>query len=160
MSRRLRDELLLHPYELPFVLGVLVVAIVFTAFPDLLEHTAVGFETRGAVHHLWHHSLTAGAALNLAGRWPWIVRWVGRIVAFCGRKLADSDVGLTMQGIGLTLLLGCLALNLSALASAGQLGGLAMAIRLALMTGIAVRLFIIIRRPTVDVGGRRMMMNP
>ncbi|MCA1571717.1 MAG: hypothetical protein LC798_15665 [Chloroflexi bacterium] len=140
----LRDELLLHPYELPLAASAFIIAIVFTVLPDVLEHSPVGFETRGIIHHVWHYALLLGAALNLIGRF------------------AKGAVALTLQGVGLALLLGCLLLNLSALvtaeiagSAAEPLSGLSVALRVALIVGICVRLFIIAERPTVDVGAGR-----
>lgn len=137
MLSKLRDELLLNPYELPFSFSVLVVAIIFTLSPQTLEHSPIGFETRGIIHHLWHYALLLpGAVLNLVGRFTRERAW-----------------GLALEGIGLALLLGAVSLNFSAIMTAGSpLGGFGIVLRIALMVGIVVRLFIIIKRPTVDVG--------
>lgn len=146
MSRRrhkLRDELLVHPYELPLMVCVLAVAAVFTVFPAALEHTPVSFETRGLIHHLgFHYLLLCGAAFNLAGR-----------------VMHRPAVSLWMQFAGLAMILTALALNLTALV-AGELdgsgteplGGLDVATRVALMIGIGVRLYIIGTRATVELG--------
>lgn len=145
LRSKVRNELLVHPYELPLMFILVVIAALFLIVPEALEHTPVSFETRGWIHHGWHALLFVGAALNLTGRF---VRGEAR--------------SLWMQFVGLAIILACLALNFTALI-AGEvdgsgtepLGGLDVALRAALMIGIGVRLYIIRTRATVELGASR-----
>lgn len=60
-----RSVLLMNPYQLPIVLCLFGVAVVFTFWPTLLEHSPVSFEARGVVHHAWHYALLSSASLTL-----------------------------------------------------------------------------------------------
>jgi len=50
-------------------LGITFVTLgsVFTISPELLEHSPVGFEQRGAVHHIWHYMILIGGLSLLIG---------------------------------------------------------------------------------------------
>jgi hypothetical protein len=140
--KTLRRVLLLHPFELPLAVGLLVLAVVFTAFPEVLEHSPVSFEARGVIHHVFHYALLFGAALTVTG------------------LFAVGPRGLAVELAGLTLLLACLALNFTALV-AGELDGTAAfsgldaALRVAAMVATAVRMWIIATRPTVTMTASR-----
>ncbi len=145
MKRKsLRRVLLLHPFELPLAVCVLAIAVVFTVFPDVLEHSPISFETRGALHHVWHYLLLLGGALTVTG------------------LFAAGPRCLVIELAGLTLLLMCLLLNFTALI-AGEidgsnieaLSGLDAALRVAAMTAVAVRMWIIATRPTVTMTASR-----
>ena len=41
--------------------------VIFTFSPELLEHSPVGFERRGAVHHIWHYTILMGGTALLLG---------------------------------------------------------------------------------------------
>lgn len=138
--KRIRRVALLHPFQLPISLAMFGVAILFTAFPEALEHTPVSFETRGIIHHLFHYSLLIGGALSVIG------------LFLCGR------LALPVEFVGLLLLAVALALNLTALVSAElnpedtpPLSGLVVALRLAVLGGIGVRMFIILTQATVEL---------
>ena len=142
--KTLRRVILLHPFELPLAVSVLAIAIVFTAFPDVLEHSPINFESRGIIHHIWHYSLLAGGALTVTG------------------LFAVGPRCLVLELAGLTLLLMCLLLNFTALiageiagASTATFSGLDAALRVAAMTAIAVRMWIIATRPTVTMTASR-----
>jgi hypothetical protein len=141
--RGLRRVVLLHPFEFPLTVCLLIVAGVFLVFPDALEHSPVSFEVRGVIHHVWHTMLFLGALLTVIG----LFRLGAR--------------GLVWELVGLTLLLACLAMNLTALianelgtatASTGEhLSGIDAVLRIAAMSAIAIRIWIIATRPTVTM---------
>lgn len=46
--------------------GFVILGTVFTLWPTTLEHSPVGFEKRGGVHHAWHYAiLIGGLALGI-----------------------------------------------------------------------------------------------
>ena len=53
----------LYALAITFVL----LGTIFTLFPETLEHSPVGFEKRGVVHHFWHGTLLIGALALLIG---------------------------------------------------------------------------------------------
>ena len=138
-----RAVLLLHPFQVPITLALLVVAVVFLIFPEALEHTAVSFETRGPAHHLlFHYPLLFGAAFTLAG----LLIEGGRVL------MTDLTVAELLEITGLTLMMGAVAVNFIALiASGAELNGLVIAARCGMLAGFAVRLYILIVRPSVTV---------
>jgi hypothetical protein len=142
--KSLRRVILLHPFELPLAVCLLAIAVVFTAFPDVLEHSPINFEARGIVHHAWHYALLLGGALTVIGLFAIGPRCLGVELA------------------GLTLLLMCIALNFTALI-AGEidgsgrdaLSGMDAALRVAAIVAIGVRMWIIATRPTVTMTASR-----
>lgn len=136
---RLRRVVLLHPFDLPIVLSMLVVAVVFTLFPDTLEHSAVSFENRGIVHHVFfHYALLTGSLLALVGLFN------------------DRPRGRVLKVAGFTALLVAITMNLSALVidaiqDGTDLSGLTVGNRGALIVGLAVRIWITLAQPTVAV---------
>lgn len=50
-------------------LGVafVILGTVFTLFPSTLEHSPIGFERRGGVHHAWHYAILFGGLALLIG---------------------------------------------------------------------------------------------
>lgn len=141
--KRLRTVLLLHPFQVPIMVAMLIVAIVFQISPDTLSHTAVSFETRGIAHHvLFHYPLLFGAAFALAG----LLIEGGRVV------IADLTIADLLEIAGLTLVMVALAINLIALVASGaDLNGLVLATRTGMLAALAARIYILIARPSVIV---------
>lgn len=137
--RNPRRVLLLNPFQTPLVVCLLAVSVVFTFWPEVLEHAPVGFEERGFVHHVWHYCLLLGAATTLVG------------------MLVASRMRLKIELIGLILLSGTMAINLAAVvnemvvAHMTTAGGLGLAMRAAILAGLAMRIIIITRHPTVPL---------
>ncbi len=133
--------MVLHPFQLPLMLVLGGVSIVFTIWPDLLQHTAISFETRGVLHHVWHYSLLVGSVLTLVGMF-----WT-------------SPRRLRVELSGLFILMGSLAMNLIAQVAASSTGdeadlrvsGLGMALRFGIIVGLASRAFVIVTAPVVTV---------
>lgn len=161
--RCVRRTALLHPFQLPVVVSLLTVAIVFTVSPRLLEHSPVSFETRGVIHHAWHYGLLFGALLALIGLFmtrP--VRHIGR-----GRFKVKLPFGVRLEPLGvefagLVLLALAVALNLVALTanefgnveSVGRgdaMSGLGAALRFGVLAGLCIRIWINRAQPTVDL---------
>ncbi len=135
-----RAVALLHPFQLPLVLGLAAVSVVFTIWPEALNHTPISFEIRGVVHHVWHYSMLTGSLLAT----------VGMFVTHRRR--------LQIELSGLALLTGALTMNLVALiteaatTAIGEIpGGLGMALRAVIIAGLLVRAYIIAREPTVEI---------
>lgn len=136
--RNPRNVLLLQPFQLFLVLALATVAVVFTIWPEALDHSPVSFERRGLVHHVWHYSLLAGSVVTLAG------------------MLSAGPRRLRIEFTGLCLLVGVLGVNLVAcLADASEatnmIPGLDVALRAAVISGLAVRAYIIAAEPTVNL---------
>lgn len=133
-----RSVLLLNPFQLPLVVGLLLVAVVFTIWPQALDHSPVSFEKRGLVHHVWHYTLLLGSALTLVG------------------MLAAARWRLKAEFVGLVSLIVVAALNMIALTSAeGPTSGFDLALRAAVIVGLSVRAVIVVTEPTVDVSAER-----
>lgn len=141
-----RKVALLNPFQLPLALCLALVAITFTLWPEALEHSPISFERRGIVHHAWHYSLLAGSLILLFGMF------------YAGRRRLAFELG------GLIIVWGVLALNFTALLSGttvlidppGQQDilrgtGLGMGLRLAILSGLAIRIWIVVTEPTVDL---------
>ncbi len=126
--------LLLRPFEFPLVVVLCALAVVFTVAPEALDHAPISFETRGVIHHIWHYGLMAGSLLTLAG------------------LLSGRD---KIEFAGLLVLIVVIAENLIAVVSdTGPVLGLTIAYRSALLTGLAIRAYTLIRRPVIEVRGR------
>lgn len=130
----------LMPFYLPVTLAIFIVSVVFTLWPDVLEHSPISFETLGFWHHVWHYSLMLGSALILVGLF-----WV-------------SVRRLTVELIGLSVLTGAMTTNiiaLTAFAFASGDGedpsGLGLAIRAGVIAGLAVRAYVIVAEPIVTI---------
>lgn len=139
--RDVRDVAFLQPYQLPFVVAVVIVALVFTVFPEALEHSPIAFEERGFIHHVWHYTLLSGGLLTL-----WAMVW------------AHPNHRIQAEIIGLTFIATAVVINLIALITtqfvgpeSEQASGIAIAIRAALLTGMSIRVFVLICEPTVQV---------
>jgi len=135
--------MILMPFQLPIALSIFAVSIVFTVWPDALQHSPISFETQGFVHHAWHYSLALGSMLLLAG-----------MFLVSTRRLA-------IELSGIAVLIGALTMNLIALVaivvSPGgdeEPSGLGLAIRVGIITGLAIRAHIIVTEPVVTVGQR------
>lgn len=172
-SHRVRRTALLHPFQLPVCVCLFVVAIVFTIFPEALEHSPVSFETRGVLHHIWHYALLFGALLVLIGLFlptpaadigPLRVKFRSRVevINAAVRKLPWRPNPLNVEFAGLVLLALCIALNLVALvvnefqnvesvSRQDSIGGLGLALRLGVLLGFCIRIWINRAQPTVDL---------
>ena len=60
-----RDGMWLALMALAYLFVVL--GTVFTLSPEFLEHSPIGFEKRGAVHHVWHYMILIGGLTLLFG---------------------------------------------------------------------------------------------
>ncbi len=123
--KRSAPFLLLHGFELALALALVIVGLIFTAFPEALEHAPAGFETRGVIHHIFHYTLLAGAILVVVG------------------LVID---GPRTEMVGLILLAGAILINLLAVATGGgpdAQEGLTYAFRGAAVAGILARLYLI-----------------
>lgn len=137
-----KQAVLLNPYQFPIVVTLAIVSIVFTIWPEALEHSPIAFEERGVVHHIWHYSLMAATLICLYGmmsRKPW---------------------KLFAEMIGLSLIAAVLALNFVAQVAAGwgdfgQVNGLQLAVRSGLISGFLIRIGIIIFEPTIELPTNR-----
>lgn len=118
------------PMGFAVALCLLGVSVVFTLFPDALEHAAISFEERGIAHHAWHYTLFAGSAALLYG-------------------VMRPDV--RIEGVGAALVLGAMTVNLVAIVAAGlgagpitgAAGGVDVALRVAVILGLGARLLTI-----------------
>lgn len=131
-----RSVLLLSPYQLPVVTCLFAVTVVFTFWPEALEHTPLSFEARGAIHHVWHYAALAASLLTLVGMFS-AQRW-----------------RLKAELIGLIGLIGVVGVNLVAFVAASTVetpNGLDLAFRLGILLGFTVRAVTLVREPTVDL---------
>ncbi len=135
-----RAVALLLPFQLPLVLTLAALSVVFTVAPETLDHTPISFETRGVVHHVWHYTLLAGSLLAT----------VGMFVVHRRR--------LQIELSGLCLLTGALAMNLMVLIAEAMTTvadeaptGLGMALRAAVIIGLLIRAYTVAREPTVQI---------
>lgn len=131
-----RSVLLLSPL-LPFIVAIFVVSIVFTIWPEALEHSPVSFEERGIIHHLWHYMLMGASALTLLG------------------MFSARDDALRIELSGLVLLIGALAINFTAIAvdffqhTQDPVTGLGVGFRAAMIFALTLRAWVIIKDPKV-----------
>ncbi len=136
-----RAVALLHPFQLPLVLILAGLSIVFTIWPEALNHNPISFENRGIIHHVWHYTLLTGALLSTAG-----------LFMVHSRRLQ-------LELVGLCLLTGALVMNLvaviaeaeSVIISSETPSGLGMALRFGVITGLIIRLYIVAFEPTVEI---------
>ena len=136
-----RSVLLLNPYQLSVVLTLLAVSVVFTFWPETLEHSPLSFEERGVVHHVWHYTLLVGSLLTLVGMMS-VRRW-----------------RLKAELIGLVLMIGALGMNLTAMvadalaanSAESSLSGVGIGVRLAVILGHTIRAYTVATEPTVDL---------
>ncbi len=119
--------MVLMPFQLPLMLAIFMVSVVFTIWPDALQHSPISFEKQGLVHHIWHYSLMLGALLVLIGLF-----WT-------------SPRRLTVELVGLFALIGALMMNIIAIVAlaimpgtAEEPSGLGMALRVGIISGLAV----------------------
>lgn len=133
-----RSVLLLHPLQMPLVVSLLLISIVFTVWPQALEHDPIGFEQRGWIHHVWHYTLLAGSGVTLWG------------------MLSAGRQRLKVELMGLSLLTGMLGMNLVAVTTEAQSGnseisGLYLAFAASGIVGLLVRAYTLATEPTVDL---------
>ncbi len=132
-----RAVLLLYPFQFPLVLSLFMVAVVFTIWPEALEHSPISFEERSAVHHVWLYTLLAGASLVLLG------------------MLWDNRRRLHVELSGVFLLIGATGMNLLAVGTEegpDAPNGLSIAYRAGILVGLAIRAWIIVSEPVVPLG--------
>ncbi len=132
-----RRAALVNPFETAIVFWLLVVSVMFTFWPQALEHSPISFEDRGVIHHVWHYTLLAGsisATFGLLSKSPWRA-W--------------------FEIFGLILLAAAVALNLIAVISAGlalpPLAGWGVTLRIAILTGLVLRVYVLTTEPLVVV---------
>lgn len=129
MSRR--EYLFLHAPL--FCLGVVFVTLgtVFTVFPQALEHSPVSFETRGPIHHIWHYAVLMGGLALTLGLWF--------------RHIRTEIAGL--WACGLVVILNLIALVAEDIATPDRppLSGIDAAARIAILSAIAARLYVLLR---------------
>ncbi len=140
--------MVLMPFQLPLVISIFAVSIIFTIWPDALQHSPISFEPEGLIHHIWHYSLMLGSLLVLVGLF-----WT-------------SPRRLTVELVGLFILMGALTMNLIALIAfaitpgdAVEPSGLGMAVRIGVILGLAVRAYIIVAEPVVTVIQGTLTLN-
>lgn len=137
--RRFWAALILQPFQLPLVVALGAIAVVFTIWPEALDHAPIAFEKRGVVHHVWHYSLLAGSFVALYG------------------MFSEAERRLRIEFAGLLTLLVVVALNTIALVAdtlaqpPGVESGLGLALRFAVLAGFGVRLYTVIKQPTIHV---------
>jgi hypothetical protein len=134
-----RAVILMNPL-FPVIVCMFGIAVVFTVWPEALDHSPISFERSGIIHHVWHYALLGGSTLSLIGMFGTFKR------------------RLEVELAGLIVIAGCLALNFIALL--GQVShpdervypasGLALALRIAVISMILIRCAILVFRPTVD----------
>lgn len=133
--------MVLAPFQLPIMLAVFLVSVVFTISPDTLQHTPISFETRGFIHHTWHYSLMLGSLLGVVGMF-----WTNP------RRLQAELAGLFILMGALTMnLIALVAFAVSPSSDAEEPSGLGMAIRAGVILGLAVRAYIVVAQPVVTV---------
>lgn len=128
-----RSVLLLNPFQLPIVFAIAVTAVIFTIFPEVLEHSPVSFEQRGVVHHVWHYSLLLASVLTLIG------------MVSAGRRRLQVEL------VGICLLVATLGINLVALVADKSISGLNIALCAGVIVGFIARAVIVATEPTVDL---------
>jgi hypothetical protein len=142
-----RTVIAMNPGTVCITFAILIVAVVFTIWPDVLEHSPIAFETRGVIHHVWHYALMIGAAMTL----------IGEFGAF--RK------ALVVEMVGVSLLTSAVAMNLAAMVVAamtlesqghfegggGAPSGLGMALRAGVVAMYLIRTWVLVYQPIVRV---------
>ena len=115
----------------PLTLGVVFTALgtLFTFSPELLEHSPVGFEARGVIHHIWHYTVLIGGMALVIGVW-----------------LRDDLIeALGLAACGLAVLLNTLSISTADYDSIGTsfntgASGIDIALRVIILVGVIVRL--------------------
>lgn len=134
-----RSVVLLQPFQLAIAVALTIVSVVFTIWPEVLDHTPVSFERRGLIHHTWHYLLLAGSVSTLAG------------------MFSAGPRRLKIELVGLCLLIGALSINLTSAVAAAlatrppEMSGLVVAMESAIIVGLVLRAFIVATEPTVDL---------
>lgn len=138
MNARAR-VVLLSQSTFPILVCLVIVAVIFTITPEALDHSPVAFETRGLVHHIWHYGLLIGSLAALGG------------------ALTTDRRGLTIELVGLVLVVIALAFNLTTLIAdsvgpdSEPLRGVGIALRAGAMLQLVVRVWILVVRPTASI---------
>ncbi len=156
-----RAVLLLNP-TLPIVLSLLFVSVVFTIWPEALDHSPISFERRGIVHHVWHYSLLAGSLLALVGMFATFRRRLQLELAGTFLLVGSLTINLIamvneLEPAETFLPVGAFTINLIAMVdeSGHPVGdppsGLGMAIRAGVILMLAIRTYILIAEPTIEI---------
>ena len=120
---------------LVLAVAFVILGTMFTLWPETLEHSPVGFEKRGGVHHAWHYAILIGGLALLIG-------------------LMIHDWAFEIAGL---ILCGCaVGLNLASTITAGDdhftaslnesVSGFGIALRAVVFTWIVLRLVDVLRR--------------
>lgn len=137
-----RSHLRANVLEAALAAALLVVAVIFTVWPEALEHAPVGFETRGIVHHAWHYMLLFGSGAMLAGV----------VIPDVRAELAGLALTISMATMNLTALLSdSLSGDPSAVTTA--VAGYGIGLRVGLVVGLSLRLWVLTTQLRV---GRRL----
>lgn len=134
--KKLPTAMFTNPFESAVAIALFVVCVIFTAFPEALEHAPVGFEDRGIAHHVFHYTLLLGSFLILVG-------------LLLKRGLADE-----LERAGLILTAGALTVNLIGFLGSDQLEdlpGVGLALRVAVILGLILRAVALTRFPRITV---------
>jgi hypothetical protein len=128
--------ILLRQGSLPIVACLFIVAVIFTAFPDALTHTATSFEARSILHHVWHYLLLTGSG-----------------AAVVGTFMTDRRRGLFVEQLGLIGVECALVMNTIALVltDSESSSGIGLALRVAAIIQIGIRIWILATRPTFEL---------
>lgn len=135
-----KDVLLQNPTVLP-VFAVFAAAVIFTIWPSALEHSPISFERRGVIHHIWHYTLLSGCLVTLYGM-------------FSAHRLRAQ-----IEFFGQVTLVVALALNFiaqtSTLVDEGAsravlegVTGVGLALRAGIILHLALRAWVLFKRPT------------
>lgn len=128
--------ILLRQGSLPVVACLFIVAVIFAVFPDALNHTATSFETRSILHHVWHYLLLIGAGAAV----------VGAFMTDRRRGLFAEQLGLI--GVECALVMNTIAISLT---DTETTTGIGIALRVAAIIQIGVRIWILATRPTFEL---------
>lgn len=143
---RLRTIALVWPAELCLVLSLLLTSVVFTVFPEALEHTPISFETRGIIHHAWHYLILASSASAAAG-----LMAMGNGGQKHALHWAPRARLMGLIGIMVSLLLNLIAVVSDDLSGGPPAGGLDLALRAAVVVFLGIRVYQIVRPPELQV---------
>lgn len=124
----------------PVVFSIFILSIVFTIWPDILEHSPISFEPRGFWHHVWHYvGLMGGSLLALWG------------------MLSPKPHRIPTEAAGLIVLTAALGMNTAALvddllnesAPYPAASGLDLALRFGVIVMFIIRTYILLAQPEI-----------
>ncbi len=134
--RKLPTVMFTRPFEFAIAVALFGVCVIFTTFPETLEHAPAGFEDRGIAHHIFHYTLLLGSLLILVG-------------LLLKRGLADE-----IERAGLVLTAGALTVNLIGFLDSApfdELPGVGAALRAAVILGLILRAVALTSFPRIIV---------